>query len=99
MHSGSIRPFEIAWIIFGVVWALAALSVKPVERAEPVGSRFFHVITNGLAFLLIFWDRMKLGPLDARVVPLTEGFEITAIALTYAGIAFAIWARFYLGGN
>ncbi len=99
MHPGSIRPFEIAWVIFGVVWLLAAISVKPVESAESAGSRMFHVITNGLAFVLIFWERPRFGPLDMRVVPLTAGFQIAAVALTYAGIAFAIWARFYLGGN
>ena len=99
MHPGSLLPFEIAWIIFGMVWALAAISVKPVERAESAGSRMFHVITNGLAFVLIFWEHARLGPLDMRVVPLTTGVEVTGVALTYAGIGFAIWARFYLGGN
>jgi len=99
MHAGSIQQFEVAWVIFGVVWLVAAISVKPVERSERAGSRLFHVLTNGLAFVLIFWERTRLGPLDAQVVPLTTGYEVAAIVLTYAGIAFAVWARFYLGGN
>lgn len=99
MHPGSRVPFEIAWIIFIVVWAVAATAVKPVEQSQSAQSRMFHIVTNALAFILIFWERVQLGPLDSRVVPLTEGFEIAAILFTYAGVAFAIWARFFLGGN
>ena len=41
----------------------------------------------------------ELGVLNERFVPEAAALSWTGLALTVAGILFAAWARFYLGGN
>ena len=97
----SALPFFIraAWIAAGIVWGLAAISVKKSVRAEPLDSRMGHVMTCAVAFALLFSSSLRIGPLAWRVVSSSEIFAAAGLALTIAGIVFAIWARLYLGGN
>jgi protein-S-isoprenylcysteine O-methyltransferase Ste14 len=94
-------PFCIraAWITVGLVWAVAAMSVKRTVRAEPLDSRIGHIMTFAVAFTLLFSSRMRIGPLAWPVFLSSEISAAAGLALTIGGIVFAIWARLYLGGN
>jgi protein-S-isoprenylcysteine O-methyltransferase Ste14 len=52
-----------------------------------------------LGFSLMFNDRLHVAWLDTRIVPKTQELAVAAIALTVAGMAFAVWARVHLGRN
>jgi len=87
------------WMAFFVVWMLAALQTKrAVERAD-LGRRLAYGIPVVLGFSLMFSDRWPIPWLDRRVLPRTQELAIAAIALTLAGMAFAVWARVHLGRN
>lgn len=87
------------WIAFGVLWLVWALRVKPAQVRESLGSRFSHIIAAVAAFYAMFSGDVPLGWMHIRIIPRELWIEVLGIALTVAGMAFAIWARAYLGGN
>jgi protein-S-isoprenylcysteine O-methyltransferase Ste14 len=87
------------WIIVGLVWLAASVSLKSVAREEPLGSRLFHILAIALAFFLLFDLHLNAGVLNRRFVPDTPAVWWTGFALTVAGAALAIWARLLLGAN
>lgn len=83
----------------GLVWLLAAFTFKRAVRTEGVATRGGHMMTIAIAFALLFSSSIRIGPLGWRILPPLEILAVAGIALTTTGIAFAIWARFYLAGN
>lgn len=51
------------------------------------------------AYFLLFSTQMSFGWLGKRFVPDNPSLGILAVALTAAGVTFAIWARWHLGEN
>jgi protein-S-isoprenylcysteine O-methyltransferase Ste14 len=89
----------IVWIIIGLVWLAASMSLKSVARTEPLGSRLFHILAIVPAFLLLFDSHLNVGVLNRRFVPDTAAISWTGFSLTVAGASLAIWARLLLGAN
>jgi protein-S-isoprenylcysteine O-methyltransferase Ste14 len=87
------------WITVGLVWLAASSSLKSVARAEPLGSRLFHILAIALAFLLLFDSRLPIVILNRQFVSNTPAVGWTGFALTVAGAALDIWARLLLGAN
>ena len=75
-----------------------ALTTKRTARTQSASSRVVQGAVFILAFLLLFKD-LRLGPLAWRFIPQSSSADYIGLALTVAGVAFAIWARFYLGRN
>jgi protein-S-isoprenylcysteine O-methyltransferase Ste14 len=90
---------RVPWICLCLVWIIAALFAKRTVRTEAVSSRVGHILTVAAAFALLFSPAVRIGPLAWRILPLSASIGIAGLILTIVGIAFAIWARFYLGGN
>ena len=87
------------WVVFLVIWLITALQTKPTSRQEDfVGSLGYRILTIIGAFLL-FDPRLAVGVLGLRVLPLSSMVAIAGFLLTVLGIGFAVWARFFLGGN
>jgi protein-S-isoprenylcysteine O-methyltransferase Ste14 len=87
------------WTAFAVVWVVWALRTKPTQMREGLGSRFSHVIATVGAFYAMFSGEVPLGWMRARIIPQEAWIEALGIALTFTGMAFAVWARAYLGSN
>jgi protein-S-isoprenylcysteine O-methyltransferase Ste14 len=87
------------WIAFGILWLVWALRGKPTQVRESIGSRFSYVIASVAAFYAMFSGDVPVGWMHTRIIPREPWIEAFGIALTVAGMAFAIWARAYLGGN
>ena len=87
------------WVAFGVLWLVWALRNKPTVRRESIGSRFTYVIPTVAACYAMFSGDVPAGWMRTRIFPREPWIEALGIALTVAGMAFAIWARAYLGGN
>jgi protein-S-isoprenylcysteine O-methyltransferase Ste14 len=81
------------------VWFVGALVAKRTARAQSRASRLLHVALGALAFLVGFTKYFNFDPLTRTFVPASPAFTYAGLLLTLAGISFAIWARFYLGGN
>ena len=88
-----------AWTALLIVWIAAAFRTKRTERSASPGSRLVEFCLLVAAFSLLFKRTLRFGPLSVRVIPETGPFQWTGVAITIVGVAFAIWARFYLGSN
>ena len=86
------------WMIFGAVWLIAWLKTKPTQQRAPIGSRLLYgVPVLAGSYLLVADNPVFSG--GGRILPHDPALDASAIILTTAGIAFAIWARFSLGQN
>src|SRR5689334_14517082 len=96
------NPFTICiwlWCAFLLIWLIWALRAKPTERREGISSRLSYMVLTIAAVYLMF---SKNVPRDWLRIPLFTpniGTALLGIALTAAGLGFAVWARAYLGGN
>ena len=89
-----------AWIGLLVIWLLAAFRTKRTVRRQSVSSRLLIVGLVVLTGYLTFdAERLRLGVLNRRLLPKTPALGWIGLALTVAGIGFALLARFYLGRN
>jgi protein-S-isoprenylcysteine O-methyltransferase Ste14 len=88
-----------AWCAMFAVWLIGALTTKRAVRRYSRFSRIVETVVLIVAYVLIFDPNLNAGFLDARVVPATPPARILGVALTFAGLLFAIWARFRLGRN
>jgi protein-S-isoprenylcysteine O-methyltransferase Ste14 len=89
----------VAWIAAAVVWLVGSMKAKATVRAQSAGSRLAELAPLLLGFVLLRTDRTLFHMLAVRFVPATAGWEEIGAAVTVAGVAVALWARFYLGGN
>ena len=80
-----------AWELLVAVWLPGALCTKSTARSEPVVRRLGHTALMIAAAWLLF------SPV--RREPTTLLVFFVGAALTWLGIAIAIWARFTLGSN
>ena len=87
------------WIALAVVWVVTGVLAKPAVRRQSPGSRLAHLGATLVGFVLIFNSSLHLGPLDGRLYDPRLDIAYLGAALTVVGVAFAIWARFYLGSN
>lgn len=87
------------WIASLVYWAIAARSTKPTARSESMGSRALHMMPLAIVGWLLIARRAPTAFLSTDVFPRSVGLVATGVALTAAGLAFAVWARVHLAGN
>jgi protein-S-isoprenylcysteine O-methyltransferase Ste14 len=85
------------WILFGIYWAVSALSVKRTQRMEAAGLRFGTVAVLVVAAVLIFSHSRHFGLLGQRFVPDRQWIKGLSVLLVAAGVGLAIWARRHLG--
>jgi protein-S-isoprenylcysteine O-methyltransferase Ste14 len=85
-----------AWIVLAVVWLVGAFTTKKTVRSQPGRNRIVYVTLVLLGSLLF---NLQFGFLALRFVPMSAAAAYTGLALTVVGVAFTIWARFYLGSN
>jgi protein-S-isoprenylcysteine O-methyltransferase Ste14 len=73
-------------------WLWSARGAKRTERRESWASRLSYILLSmlGLAIMTL------AGP---RIFPASEATNFLAVALTWAGLLFSIWARAILGRN
>ena len=87
------------WILFSVIWLLAAAATKRSIYHESGARRLRYLIPLVLAFLLLTKRSRLPYPLHVRVIPETGTVEWMAAILCLAGLAICVWARATLGRN
>ena len=87
------------WILFTVIWLLAAFATKKSVYRESTAQRLRYVIPILLGGFLLAKGRRLSDPLSHRVIPHVEALAWTGVVLCVAGFVFCIWARFTLGRN
>jgi len=89
----------LMWVAWVGYWFVAARNVKATARHESFASRMAHIGPLVVAAVLLSANQLPLPLLYARFMPATlAGFWMGA-AIVAAGLAFAIWARVFLGRN
>lgn len=86
----------IPWVIFSLYWEIAAKNSAPAIKSESRFSRGIHVVLANAALLFIFFP---ISALNQRFLPDNLLIKLAGIALEFAGVALAIWARRILGRN
>jgi protein-S-isoprenylcysteine O-methyltransferase Ste14 len=86
----------LAWLVLGGIWAVGAFTTKHTARRQSKTSMIWHVLALVAACSLLVGNAFAFQPFDDRVAP---AMPWSGLVLVVAGVAFAIWARFYLGGN
>jgi protein-S-isoprenylcysteine O-methyltransferase Ste14 len=87
---------QLPWLIFVAYWFFASLGVNKMERAEPRGEVAARVLVMAAAFYFLYDNDPRFGILNRQFIPERDGVFAAGSALTYAGVAFAIWARYHI---
>jgi protein-S-isoprenylcysteine O-methyltransferase Ste14 len=94
----NLNFFTICWWVFIIIWALSAFSVKPSKERQDWGGRLFTFAFLTVTFLLLAGEFSWWG-MNERIWPYSQPMLLLAYALTLAGLAILIWARWSLGRN
>jgi protein-S-isoprenylcysteine O-methyltransferase len=87
------------WVIVGAIWLISGIVSKASIRRQSAKSRLLQAVPVILGYILL-WDRdYSMGLLGLRFIRHSPAVDGIAVALAIGGAAFALWARFYLGGN
>jgi protein-S-isoprenylcysteine O-methyltransferase Ste14 len=98
-HHAIKWSIEAAWVAFCAYWFIMAFGVKRAVKRQSLSSRALHIAVGVLAYMLLFTDRLSWGPLAWRFLPDSRVWAAVGAAVTWAGVALAIWARTILGRN
>jgi len=95
----ALNIISYCWILFAVIWLLAAFWTKQSVYRESRLQRMRYVIPILIGGFLLAKGRRLSDPLNHRVIPHVEALAWTGVVLCVAGLTFCIWARFTLGRN
>ncbi len=88
---------EGPWIVFVAYWAAGALKTRRTISQESFASRYGILFLEILGFVLLFSDAAEIGVLGRHIFLRTYALAVAGVALTWIGIAIALWARWHLG--
>jgi protein-S-isoprenylcysteine O-methyltransferase Ste14 len=90
---------EGPWIVFVFYWAAGALKTRRTVDQESFASRYGILALEVVGFVLLFSGLPTAGILHHHIFPRTQSDApaIAGVALTWLGIALALWARWHLG--
>jgi protein-S-isoprenylcysteine O-methyltransferase Ste14 len=95
----AMRICSALWMVLSLVWLLTLLRTKRTQERADFGSRLIYGLPVLVAFYLLFDDHISFGWFGSRIIPRNIWVDGLAVLLTGTGVAFAIWARFYIGEN
>ena len=87
------------WEFLMLVWLAGMFMTRRTVRQQTSSSRFWQTGIMLFGAWLLFVGGTGDAWLDAVALPVTAGVALTGMAITAAGVAFAIWARLTLGTN
>jgi protein-S-isoprenylcysteine O-methyltransferase Ste14 len=89
----------VLWLAWLAYWVVAARNVKATSRREGLATFLLNrAFVVGGALLLIIGHK-PFHWLNERFVPPTMATYWLGLLMVAAGLAFAVWARIYLGRN
>jgi protein-S-isoprenylcysteine O-methyltransferase Ste14 len=98
-YSLALKLISDCWILFAIIWLIAAFWTKRSIYKESRWQRLRYVIPILVGGYLLFKGQRLSDPLNLRVIPHVDALAWTGVVLCFAGLAFCIWARFTLGQN
>jgi protein-S-isoprenylcysteine O-methyltransferase Ste14 len=98
-YSVALKIISDCWILFAVIWLVAAFWTKQSVYRERGRRLLRYTIPLLIGAYLIFKGQRLSDPLDLRVIPHVDALAWIGVVLCVAGLAFCVWARFTLGRN
>jgi protein-S-isoprenylcysteine O-methyltransferase Ste14 len=92
-------PLVVLWLGWLIYWLAAARDVKPARRKESWATRFLTAALTLPVVVLLAVPEPWPQWLGARFLPDTTIAYALGLLIVIAGLAFAVWARLYLGRN
>ena len=99
LYPLALNIISYCWILFAVIWLVAAFWTKRSVYRESGWRRLGYVIPILVGGYLVFKGDRLSDPLDLQAIPHVDALAWTGVVLCIAGLAFCIWARFTLGRN
>jgi protein-S-isoprenylcysteine O-methyltransferase Ste14 len=100
VYDNLITLMWLAFLVYWqIMWQITARGAKNTARLEPASSRALRAVLFAVAIVLFSWHTMPVRWLRIHLWPQSYTLYNVAIAMTAAGIAFAVWARVHLGTN
>jgi len=90
---------ELPWVIFLIVWFIAALKTRRTEKRESSASRYFVMTLMILGYYCLFGNPIPVALLHKRFVPPTQLVAVFGGVLTWLGTGLCLWARYHLAEN
>ncbi|MGB0123578.1 MAG: isoprenylcysteine carboxylmethyltransferase family protein [Silvibacterium sp.] len=95
------RWVGVIWLVFGIVWMVAAMISKRSVQRQTYGSR---ILQSGLIFIIMlfifnFWNFFARGWLTTRLIPETPFWVLFGAVMAVTGVLLCFWARTILGSN
>ena len=91
------NAISLPWLIFLVYWIVASFRVNKMERQEPQGEKLVRILLAVVGWYLLSKNDPRFGVLNLRFVRFHFSVFILGAVMTWAGVAFAIWARYHIG--
>jgi protein-S-isoprenylcysteine O-methyltransferase Ste14 len=95
----AMRICSNLWMALGLIWLVAMVRTKRTQQRAGSADRALYGFLVVAAFIAIFADWRVLEPLNRSLWPRNPALDAFGTAITVVGLAFAVWARFYLGTN
>ena len=87
------------WLAWLAIWMLLAIRTKRTQSREGISSRLSYMVLTVAAFFLMFSADAPRSWLRIPLFSASHWTQSLAVAITAAGLGFALWARAYLGTN
>ncbi len=91
--------FWVVWGIFLVYWRVMSWGVKSPQRVEGMASRVTRSVLFLTMIVILSFPNLPLPFLYWHFMPGSEAAFFAGLAITVAGLSFAVWARVHLGRN
>ena len=98
-YSLALDIISVCWLVFVVIWGIAAVSTKRTVYRETRSQRLRYWVLLVIAYFLLLYGGRLPFPLNLRIVPHVAPTAWAAAVLCFIGLAFALWARVALGRN
>jgi protein-S-isoprenylcysteine O-methyltransferase Ste14 len=98
-HLTPMQWVTFCWTGFSLYWLVSAFNRKVTKKRESFFERLRYTVPLLFAFYLLFRPEAHYRWLGVRFFPAGAAWEWIGVALTAAGVAIAIWARWHLGSN
>lgn len=85
--------FLVGWAVFWIGWLAAAAWTKPGQL------RWGSALRVRLAIMVVVVALVRFGPLRGHTVINNAWLQGIGLVCFVAGLAFAVWARVYIGRN
>jgi len=97
--ASPLNVVKFLWLVCALYWLISTRKLKTIKQREPWYGILWHRLPLATAYILLFSSGIPYGWLDRRFLENTPAMAGTGLALTAAGVALAIWARWHLGEN